>query len=151
MLALMTASATALCADQAAKLVETGILCAAGVTMEQVTGQMVLIGTAVCRRSSGTIAKGARCPLISVVDCERLALDGGDQPYLRQDGFDAGQLLGDTLADAGWSDVTIHTCIPVADKIDGWEPELEALIRTAGTVGFAHMVLEPEAEATILH
>jgi hypothetical protein len=111
----------------------------------------VLVGTAVAKSQMPKVAKGARCPMVSVVDCDRLVLEGQMDRYEADEGFDAGLLLDETLGQYGWTDIRVHACLPVAATNDGWEPELEALITVAALRGIAHMVFEPEAEATVLH
>jgi hypothetical protein len=119
--------------------------------MNPMTGQIVLVGTAVAGAFSAKVAKGARCPMVSVVDCDRMALEGRMQRYEAEDGIDAGLLLDETLGGFGWTDIRIHACLPVADTSQGWEPELEALIKVAALQGIAHMVFEPEGTPGVLH
>jgi hypothetical protein len=114
--------------------------------MSAFSGQIILVGTAVCEGFDARVAKGARCPMICVLDCDMLTLDGRMIAYETDEGLDAGRLLDETLGQAGWCDIKVRACLPVADVQDGWEPELAALIRTASHMGIAHMVFEPEAE-----
>jgi hypothetical protein len=119
--------------------------------MNPISGQIVLVGSAVAETQKPKVAAGARCPMVSVVDCDRLIVEGVMARYAEGDGFDAGLLLDDTLGQFGWTDIRVHACLPVAETSEGWEPELEALIGVAALRGIAHMVFEPEATPTILH
>lgn len=119
--------------------------------MIPITGQIVLVGTAVAEGLTAKVAKGARCPMVSVVDCDRMALEGRMERYEADDGIDAGLLLDETLGNFGWTDIRIHACLPVADTSEGWEPELEALIKVAALQGIAHMVFEPGGTPGVLH
>lgn len=119
--------------------------------MTPITGQIVLVGTAVAEGLTAKVAKGARCPMVSVVDCDRMALEGRMERYEADDGIDAGLLLDETLGNFGWTDIRIHACLPVADTSEGWEPELEALIKVAALQGIAHMVFEPGGTPGVLH
>jgi hypothetical protein len=116
------------------------------VAMSAFTGQIILVGTAVCEGFDGRVAKGARCAMISVFDCDTLSLMGRLDAYESDDGLNAGALLDATLGQSGWSDIIVRNCLPVADLDTGWEPEVAALILTARTLGIAHMIFEPEAE-----
>ena len=90
--------------------------------------------------------------MICVCDCDTLADLGLMDLYETEDGLDAGRLLDETLGQSGWTDITVKACLPVADKADGWEPELLALIGTARRIGYAHMVFEPESDRpAVLH
>jgi hypothetical protein len=120
--------------------------------MRAFTGQLVLVGTARCEGFSNRVAKGARCAMICVCDCDRLEYLGLMEEYLTHDGLDAGRLLDETLGRQGWSDITIKACLPLADQADGWESELEVLIDTAKLLGLAHMVFEPDCDRPkVLH
>ena len=120
--------------------------------MSAFSGQLILVGTAICDGFNPKVAKGARCAMICVCDCDTLIDLGQMSDYETQDGFDAGRMLDETLGQCGWSDITVRACLPVADKLDGWEPELAALIITARKLGVAHMVFEPQAEQPrVLH
>ena len=120
--------------------------------MSAFSGQIILVGTAVCEGFDARVAKGARCAMICVFDCDTLTDLGRMEDYELDGGLDAGRMLDSTLGQSGWTDITIRACLPVAEKPEGWEPELAALIITARKIGIAHMVFEPEAEAPrILH
>jgi hypothetical protein len=114
--------------------------------MSAFSGQIILVGTAVSEGFDARVAKGARCPMICVCDCDRLIADGRMAAYESDEGFDAGAILDDTLGRSGWTDIRVRACLPVADKPEGWEPELLALIGAARRLGVAHMVFEPESE-----
>jgi hypothetical protein len=114
--------------------------------MSTISGQIILVGTAVSEGFDTRVAKGARCPMICVCDCDRLNADGRMARYETGEGFDAGLILDETLGRSGWTDIRVRACLPVADKEDGWEPELLALIITARRLGIAHMVFEPDSE-----
>jgi hypothetical protein len=120
--------------------------------MSAFSGQIILVGTAVCEGFDARVAKGARCAMICVFDCDTLSELGQIEDYESDDGFDAGAMLDATLGQCGWTDIKVRACLPVAEKPDGWEPELAALIITARKLGIAHMVFEPEAERPrVLH
>lgn len=114
--------------------------------MSDFSGQIVLVGTAVSEGFDSRVARGARCPMICVLDCDRLAADGRLARYETAAGLDAGRLLDETLGRSGWTEIAVRACLPVADRADGWEPELEALIGAAARLGIAHMVFEPGGE-----
>jgi hypothetical protein len=114
-------------------------------------GQFILVGTVVCEGYNPRVAKGARCPMISIVDCDELSRTGRLNNYVIDDGLNAGAMLDDTLGQYGWCDISIKSALPIAQKEDGWEPEIAALILTAKKIGIAHMVFEPEARPSILH
>ena len=111
-----------------------------------ISGQIILIGTAVAEIYHPKVAKGSRCAMISVVDCDKLAESGHLDGYILDDGLNAGALLDATLGQYGWVDIRVRNALPIADKNDGWEPEVEALIKTAKQIGVAHMLFEPESE-----
>jgi hypothetical protein len=120
--------------------------------MSAFLGQIILVGTAVCEGFDARVAKGARCAMICVCDCDTLTQLGQIGNYETDDGLDAGLMLDQTLGQSGWTDIRVSACVPVADKPEGWEPELAALILTARKLGIAHMVFEPEAkQPRILH
>jgi hypothetical protein len=120
--------------------------------MSAFSGQIILVGTAVCEGFDARVAKGARCAMICVCDCDTMAHLGKISLYETKDGLDAGRLLDETLGQCGWTDIRVSACLPVSEKTEGWEPELEALIVTASKLGIAHMVFEPEAQRpTRLH
>jgi hypothetical protein len=120
--------------------------------MTTFSGQIILVGSAVCEGFDARVAKGARCAMICVCDCDTLSQLGQMAHYQTRDGLDAGLMLHETLGQCGWTDIKVRACLPVADKADGWEPELEALIITARKLGIAHMVFEPEASPPrVLH
>ncbi len=110
------------------------------------SGQIILIGTVVCEGFNKQVAKGSRCAMISVVDCDTLAINGELEQYMLDDGLNAGMLLDETLGQNGWSDIKVRNALPIAPTDKGWEPELEALIKTAHDIGIAHMVFEPDCE-----
>ena len=114
--------------------------------MSAFSGQIILVGTAVSEGFDARVAKGARCAMIAVCDCDRLADLNLMDDYETEIGLDAGRLLDETLGRCGWTDITVKACLPVADKPDGWEPELQALIGAARKLGIAHMVFEPESD-----
>jgi hypothetical protein len=114
--------------------------------MSAFSGQIILVGTAVCEGFNHRVAKGARCAMICVFDCDTLVAMGKMADYESAVGFNAGLMLDETLGQSGWSDIKVRVCVPVADKTDGWEPEVAALILTARTLGIAHMVFEPQSE-----
>ena len=90
--------------------------------------------------------------MLWVCDCDTLADMGQMRDYETDDGLDAGRMLDETLGQCGWTDIKVRACLPVADKPDGWEPELAALIIAARKLGIAHMVFEPESTpARLLH
>jgi hypothetical protein len=121
-------------------------------SMTAFSGQIILVGTAVSEGFDARVAKGARCAMICVCDCDTLNHMGRMLDFETDDGLDAGLMLDQTLGQCGWTDIKIRACLPVADKPEGWEPELAALILTARKLGIAHMVFEPEAEAPrVLH
>lgn len=111
------------------------------------SGQIILVGTAICEGFDARVAKGARCAMICVCDCDTLTDLGQMDYYETDDGFDAGRMLDETLGQCGWTDIKVNACLPVAEKIGGWEPELAALIITARKLGVAHMVFETDAKA----
>lgn len=111
------------------------------------SGQFILIGTVVSEGYNPKVAKGSTCAMISIVDCDELYRKGTLDNYIIDDGFDAGAILDDTLGQFGWVNIKVKSALPIAQKEDGWEPEIAALIKTARTLGVAHMVFEPEAEA----
>ncbi|GBF58712.1 hypothetical protein PbB2_02400 [Candidatus Phycosocius bacilliformis] len=116
------------------------------------SGQIILVGTAVCEGFNHKVAKGARCAMLCVCDCDRMEAQGRLAFYETEDGLDAGKLLDETLGQYGWGDIRIKACLPVSDKPEGWEPELEALIGAARRLGVAHMVFEPQSERpTLVH
>jgi hypothetical protein len=120
--------------------------------MSAFSGQIILVGTAVCEGFDARVAKGARCPMICVCDCDTLIALGKMADYETEVGFNAGLMLDETLGRSGWSEITVRACVPVADKDDGWEPEVAALILTARTLGIAHMVFEPQSvRPSVLH
>ena len=120
--------------------------------MSAFSGQLILVGTAICDGFNPRVALGARCAMICVCDCDTLLALGQMSDYETGDGFDAGAILDDTLGQCGWSDIKISACLPVADQAEGWEPELEALIIAARKLGVAHMVFESEAQPPrVLH
>jgi hypothetical protein len=120
--------------------------------MSNFTGQIILVGSAICEGFDARVAKGARCPIICVCDCDTLARLGKMHDYETIDGLDAGALLDQTLGQCGWADIKVRACLPVANLSEGWEPELAALIATARELGTAHLVFEPEAKRpNILH
>jgi hypothetical protein len=114
--------------------------------MSAFSGQIIIVGTAVCEGFDSRVAKGARCALICVFDCDTLSLLGQMGLYETDVGFNAGAMLDDTLGQKGWSDIKVRACVPVADLTDGWEPEVEALIASARKLGVAHMLFEPQSE-----
>lgn len=120
--------------------------------MSAFSGQIFLVGSAVCEGFQPRVARGARCPMISVVDCDRLQALGRMTEWETEDGLDAGALLDATLGRHGWRDIAVSACLPVGGAPDGFEPELLALIRTAAVIGWAHMVFEPACETPpVLH
>ena len=120
--------------------------------MSAFTGQLILVGTAVCEGFNARVAKGARCAMICVCDCDTLAHLGQMDDYETDDGLDAGRMLDETLGQCGWTDITVRACLPFPDALLGWEPEIAALIVTARKVGIAHMVFESDAKPPrILH
>jgi len=120
--------------------------------MSTFSGQIILVGTAVCEGYNHKVAKGARCAMLCVCDCDRMEGMGLLELYETEDGLDAGRLLDETLGRHGWCDIKIRACLPVAEKPDGWEPELEALIGAAKRLGVAHMVFEPQSDRPkVLH
>jgi hypothetical protein len=114
--------------------------------MSAFSGQIILVGTAVCEGFNHRVAKGARCAMLCVFDCDTLIAMGKMADYETEVGFNAGLMLDETLGQSGWSDITVRACVPLAGKSDGWEPEVAALIHTAKTLGIAHMVFEPQSE-----
>jgi hypothetical protein len=114
--------------------------------MSSFSGQIILVGTAVSEGFDSRVVKGSRCAMICVFDCDTLVDLGQMDDYETDDGLDAGKLLDETLGQSGWTDIKVRACLPVADKAEGWEPELAALIITAKKLGVAHMVFEPESE-----
>jgi hypothetical protein len=114
--------------------------------MSAFSGQIIIVGTAVCEGFDPRVAKGARCALICVFDCDTLSLMGQMPLYETEVGFNAGAMLDDTLGQNGWGDIKVRACVPVADLADGWEPEVQALITSARKLGVAHMLFEPESE-----
>ena len=120
--------------------------------MSILSGQIIIVGTAVSEGFDPRVAKGARCAMLCVFDCDTLVDLGQSDDYETDDGFDAGRMLDETLGQSGWTDIKIRAYLPVAEKVDGWEPELEALITAARKLGVAHMVFEPDSKAPhILH
>ena len=116
------------------------------------SGQIILVGTAICEGFDARVAKGARCAMICVCDCDTLSHLGQLAEYETADGFDAGRMLDATLGQCGWRDITVSACVPVTDTSDAWEPEIAALIITARQRGVAHMVFEPDAhKPRVLH
>jgi hypothetical protein len=113
--------------------------------MSAFSGQMLLVGTAVCEGFEARVAKGARCPMITLIDCDRLEALGRLSEFENEEGLDAGLLLDATLGRQGWTDIHVSACLPVEGEPDGWEPELKALLRTAAQIGWAHMVFEPKS------
>jgi hypothetical protein len=122
------------------------LLCVA-VCMSAFSGQIILVGTAVCEGFDARVTKGATCAMICVCDCDTLVNLGHMDDYETDDGLDAGRMLDETLGQCGWTDIKVSACLPVADEPEGWEPELAALIIAARKLGIAHMVFEPEAKA----
>lgn len=118
--------------------------------MSAFSGQIILVGTAICEGFHAKVAKGARCALVCVIDCDTLTNLGLMANYESEMGFNAGAMLGDTLGPCGWSDINVRACVPVADKADGWEPEVSALIQSAKSIGIAHMLFEPSSKAPAL-
>lgn len=114
-------------------------------------GQFILIGTVVSEGYNPKVAKGAKCAMISVVDCDELSRTGRLNNYIIDDGLNAGAMLDDTLSQFGWCNINVKSALPIAPKQDGWEPEIAALIETAKKIGIAHMVFEPEAKPTLVH
>ncbi len=114
-------------------------------------GQFILVGSVVSEGFNAKVAKGARCAMISVVDCDELSRTGRLENYIIDDGLNAGAILDDTLGQFGWRDIKVKTALPIAPKNEGWEPEIAALIETAKKIGIAHMVFEPEAKPTLVH
>lgn len=114
------------------------------------SGQIILIGTVVAEGFHPKVAKGCRCAMISVVDCDNLSQNGRLDNYLLDEGLDAGALLDETLGQFGWRDIRVKSVLPIADKKSGWEPEIAALIKTAHKTGIAHMVFEPEADRPLV-
>jgi hypothetical protein len=120
--------------------------------MSNFSGQIILVGSAVSEGFDARVAKGARCAMIFVCDCDTLKDLGQIDDYETDEGLDAGRMLDETLGQCGWTDIKIRACLPVAEQLDGWEPELAALIITARKLGIAHMVFEPEAQPPrVLH
>jgi hypothetical protein len=117
-------------------------------TMTVFSGQILLFGTAICAGFDPRVAKGARCTMICVCDCDTLEALGQMANYETDGGLDAGRMLDDTLGQTGWNDITISRCLPVADTESGWEPELADLIASARRSGIAHMILEASAKPT---
>ncbi len=115
------------------------------------SGQIILIGTVVAEGYNSKVAKGSRCAMISVVDCDNLSQSGLLDNYILDDGLDAGALLDETLGQFGWCDINVKSALPLLDDIAGYEPEVIALIKTAAKIGVAHMVFEPSAEPQLLH
>ncbi len=115
------------------------------------SGQIILIGTVVAEGYNPKVAKGSRCAMISVVDCDNLSQQGLLDNYILDDGLDAGLLLDETLGQFGWRDIRVKNALPLSDDIEGYEPEVIALIKTAAKIGVAHMVFEPSAEPQLLH
>lgn len=110
------------------------------------SGQIILIGTVLSEGFNPKVAKGCRCAMISVVDCDELGRNGQLEDYLVDEGLDAGALLDATLGQFGWCDIRVKNVLPLKPKNHGWEPEIAALIETAKKIGIAHIVFEPEAE-----
>jgi hypothetical protein len=117
------------------------------VDMSSFSGQIILVGTAICEGFDARVAKGARCAMICVCDCDTLSVLGQMEEYETEEGFDAGRILDATLGQCGWTNITVSACLPVAEGPEGWEPELAALIITARQRGIAHMVFEADATA----
>ena len=115
------------------------------------SGQIILVGTVIAEGYNPKIAKGSRCAMISVVDCDNLSQSGLLENYLIEDGLDAGALLDETLGQYGWRDIKVKSALPLLDDVNGYEPEVIALIETAAKIGIAHMVFEPSAEPQLLH
>ena len=117
-----------------------------------ISGQIILIGTVVAEIYHPKVAKGCKCAMISVVDCDTLAESGNLYDYMIDDGLNAGALLDATLGQFGWCNINVRNALPIAEKSEGWEPEVAALIKTARKIGIAHMVFEPENEhPTVVH
>lgn len=114
-------------------------------------GQFILVGTVVCEGYNPRVAKGAKCPMISIVDCDELSRTGRLETYIIDEGLNAGAILDDTLGQFGWCNIHVKSALPIAPKDKGWEPEIAALIKTAKKIGIAHMVFEPEAKPTLIH
>ncbi|KAF0116676.1 MAG: hypothetical protein FD163_145 [Hyphomonadaceae bacterium] len=114
------------------------------------SGQIILIGTVVSEGFNPKVAKGCRCAMISVVDCDELDRNGQFENYLVDEGLDAGALLDATLGQFGWCDIRVKNVLPIAPKNEGWEPEIAALIKTAKKLGIAHMVFEPYSDRPLV-
>ena len=114
------------------------------------SGQIILIGTVVSEGFNPKVAKGCRCAMISVVDCDELDRNGQFENYLVDEGLDAGALLDATLGQFGWCDIRVKNVLPIPPKNEGWEPEIAALIKTAKKLGIAHMVFEPESDRPLV-
>ena len=114
------------------------------------SGQIILVGTAVCEGFDARVAKGARCAMSWVCDCDRLSALGKIEDYETIGGLDAGRMLDESLGQCGWSDIKVTACVPVEGKPGQWEPELAALIATAAQLGLAHMVFEPQSRRPVL-
>lgn len=110
------------------------------------SGQFILIGTVVAQTYHPKVAKGCKCAMITIVDCDVLAKNGHLKNYIIEDGLDAGTLLDQTLGQYGWCEIEVKNALPLAPKNEGWEPEIEALRKTASKIGIAHMVFEAECE-----
>lgn len=115
-----------------------------------ISGQIILIGTVVAENYHPKVAKGCKCAMISVVDCDKLAETGHLYDYMLDEGLNAGALLDATLGQYGWIDIKVRNALPIANKDDGWEPEVAALIKAARKIGVAHMVFEPENERPLV-
>lgn len=114
--------------------------------MRVFSGQIIIVGTAVCEGFDHRVAKGARCALISVIDCDALWDMGRMARYESDIGLNAGAMLDETLGPSGWGDIKVRACVPITDLSDGWEPEVGALMATAKKLGIAHMLFEPASE-----
>lgn len=89
--------------------------------------------------------------MISVVDCDNLSQKGLLDNYILDDGLDAGALLDNTLGQYGWSDIKVKNALPLTSDLNGYEPEVVALIKTARKIGVAHMVFEPSQRPQLLN
>jgi|GEM_PF-1681830 len=115
---------------------------------------LIVLAAAVCDGTDHRVPSGARCPLIAVLDLDRLAALGLLDRYGDgDDGLDIGWMLHDALRPLGWNDVTIDDVTPAGPALaaGALEPETRNALARAAKDGIAHIVFAPLAEATRLN
>lgn len=112
---------------------------------------LIVLAAAVCDGSDHRVPIGARCPILAVLNLERLSEMGWLDRYSDgDDGLDVGWLMHDVLRPLGWNTVTIDDVTPVGPALmaGALEPETRDALARAANEGIAHILFAPLAEPT---